>query len=224
MGLGRLSEVVLLGAHCDDLAIGAGATLAVLAAANPGLVVRALVLTGAGGVREAEEQAALTALLPGADLDLAVLGLPDGRLPEHRGAVKAAVEELARVTAPDLILAPRRTDAHQDHRLVAAIAPTAYRDAFILGYEILKWEDDLGAVPVLHPVPDAAAEHKVASITSHYPSQAHHDWFDREAFLALMRVRGVQCHHRYAEAFTTEKLVISTGARGTGTTPTTTAG
>jgi hypothetical protein len=37
-------------------------------------------------------------------------------------------------------------------------------------------------------------------------------WFDDEAFLGLMRVRGVQCRARYAEAFTVEKSVLDSGS------------
>ncbi len=44
----RLDRLVLLGAHCDDIAIGAGGTLLTLCRAHPGLSCRALVLTGGG--------------------------------------------------------------------------------------------------------------------------------------------------------------------------------
>ena len=47
-----------------------------------------------------------------------------------------------------------------------------------------------------------------------YRSQIGRDWFDHEAFLGLMRLRGVQCHRRYAEAFVVEKAAIELcGAR-----------
>ena len=42
------------------------------------------------------------------------------------------------------MLAPRTDDAHQDHRLVAEIAPTVWRDQLVLGYEIPKYDGDLG--------------------------------------------------------------------------------
>ena len=45
---GRLGGVVALGAHCDDIAIGAGGTLLTLCADRPGLRVDALVLSGGG--------------------------------------------------------------------------------------------------------------------------------------------------------------------------------
>ncbi len=209
LSLGPVSEVVLLGAHCDDIAIGVGGTLLRLAELNPGLRVRALVLTGGGGVREGEERAALPALAPGAAIDQQILGFPDGRLPQHWGEVKVALQDLARTSAPDLVIAPHRGDAHQDHRLIAELAPTAFRDCLIMGYEILKWEGDLGSPPLLHALPTATAERKVEVIEQSYPSQTGHGWFDREAFLALMRIRGAQCSRRYAEAFVVDKLTLS---------------
>ena len=45
-----------------------------------------------------------------------------------------------------------------------------------------------------------------------YPSQAGRGWFDDEAFVALMRVRGVPCRARYTEAFTVEKSVLDSGS------------
>ena len=48
MRLIRPKTVAALGAHCDDIAIGAGATLLFMSAANPGLRVDVLVLSGGG--------------------------------------------------------------------------------------------------------------------------------------------------------------------------------
>ncbi|MCW2811994.1 MAG: hypothetical protein JWP61_2452 [Friedmanniella sp.] len=207
-----VAEVVLLGAHCDDIAIGVGATLLRLAEANPGVRVHTLVLTGGGTVREQEERRALTLLTPGAELEQQVLDLPDGRTPAHWGAAKEALQDLSRRTSPDLVFAPHRRDAHQDHRLVAELAPTAFRDRLILGYEILKWEGDLGSPALLHGVSEAAAERKVAVLQECFGSQAGHGWFDREAFLGLMRIRGAQSGERYAEAFVAEKLTLALGS------------
>ncbi|MET0136608.1 MAG: PIG-L deacetylase family protein [Kibdelosporangium sp.] len=204
-----LDRVVLLGAHCDDLAIGAGGTLLALCRSRPGIQVDALVLTGGGTPREAEEHAALAAFCPGADLKLTVLDLPDGRLPANWESAKLAVEELRGRTDPDLVLAPNVHDAHQDHRALAEIVPTAFRDHLVLGYEIVKWDGDLGAPTVYQSLPEQVAEAKVERLLRHYPSQHGRDWFDRETFLGLARVRGVQCRARYAEAFYQEKLLVN---------------
>ncbi|MCA1673974.1 MAG: PIG-L family deacetylase, partial [Actinobacteria bacterium] len=139
----RLEHLLLLGAHCDDIAIGAGGTLLSLCRAHPGLRVTTLVLTGAGTHREVEERMALAAFCPKAELELTVLDLPDGRVPAHWERAKQALEELRADCNPDLIIGPAQHDAHQDHRELARLVPTAFRDHLVLGYEILKWDGDL---------------------------------------------------------------------------------
>lgn len=209
-----LDHLLLLGAHCDDIAVGAGAAVLTLCRANPGLRVTALVLTGAGTERETEERMALAALCPKADLEVTVLGLPDGRIPAHWERAKAALQELRTRCDPDLILAPAQHDAHQDHRELAVLVPTAFRDHLALGYEILKWDGDLVQPQAYLPLDDEVLDEKVALLHEHYASQRGHDWFTTDAFTGLARLRGVQCHARYAEAFHVSKLVLGAGAPG----------
>src|SRR5690349_1853014 len=72
LSTGAIGEIAVVGAHCDDIAIGMGGTLLAMSTAEPGLRVRCLVLTGSGTPREAEERAALEAFCPGADLRMVV--------------------------------------------------------------------------------------------------------------------------------------------------------
>ncbi|WP_330329167.1 PIG-L family deacetylase [Streptomyces sp. NBC_00536] len=209
LGAGPLDRLVAVGAHCDDIAIGAGGTLLALCRARPGIRVDVLVLSGGGGEREDEERAALAAFCPGAELHLTVLKLPDGRMPTHWDEAKAAVEELRARTEPDLVLAPRTEDAHQDHRGLAKLVTTAFRDHLVLGYEIVKWDGDLGRPVAYQPLAPETAEEKVRLLQEHYPSQRHRPWYDREAFLGLARIRGIECHARYAEAFAVTKLTLN---------------
>ncbi|WP_406328160.1 PIG-L deacetylase family protein [Streptomyces sp. NBC_00203] len=211
LGAGPLDRIVAVGAHCDDIAIGAGGTLLAMCLARPGIRVDALVLSGGGSEREEEERAALAAFCPGAELRLTVLKLPDGRLPVHWDEAKAAVEELRERTEPDLVLAPRTDDAHQDHRGLAKLMTTAFRDHLVLRYEIVKWDGDLGRPSAYQPLSPEIAEQKVRLLQEHYPSQRHRAWYDREAFLGLARIRGIECHARYAEAFTVTKLTLNLG-------------
>jgi LmbE family N-acetylglucosaminyl deacetylase len=205
----KLDRVVALGAHCDDIAIGAGGTLLAICESRPGIRVDAMILSGGGTDREDEERAALRAFCPGADLDVTVHKLPDGRLPAHWDEAKSALEELRARTDPDLLLAPRPDDAHQDHRGLAQLVPTAYRDHLVLGYEIVKWDGDLGRLNAYQALSDEQAEKKVRLLQQHYPSQRHRPWYDREAFLGLARIRGIECHAGYAEAFQVTKLNLN---------------
>ncbi|MBL1074082.1 PIG-L family deacetylase [Nocardia sp. 2] len=208
---GAVREIALLAAHCDDLAIGLGGTLLTLAQNVPGLRVRALVLSGAGTERAYEEQAALEAFCPGADLDLRILDVPDGYAPAHWERVKDAVAVLRRGSRADVVFAPQRRDAHQDHRLLAQLTPTEFRDHLVLGYEILKWETDTPQPTVFHPLSTGNAELKAALLLKHYPSQRNRDWFDEQSFLGLSRLRGVQCRARHAEGFLLEKATLIFG-------------
>jgi LmbE family N-acetylglucosaminyl deacetylase len=204
----RLDRMLLLGAHCDDIVIGAGGSLLELCRAHPGVRVTAMVLTGGGSLREEEERAALAAFCPGAQLEIVVHDMPDGRVPTRWERAKQAVEEMRGLGEPDLILAPSPHDAHQDHRTLAEIVPTVFRDHLTLGYEILKWEGDLAQPAVYLPLAEPVLREKVAKLHEHYGSQRDRNWFDAETFAGLARIRGVQCHARYAEAFHASKLVL----------------
>jgi LmbE family N-acetylglucosaminyl deacetylase len=201
---GELS-VLCLGAHPDDIEIGCGGTLLVLAKGRA-VKVRALVLTGEASRRD-EALAALPEFCPGAEVD--VLDLPDGRLPAYWGAVKQALEDVATAVQPHLIFAPRRDDAHQDHRLLAGLVTTVWRDALVLGYEIPKWDGDLGRVTHYVQVPAAEAARKAELLDGCFPSQRGRRWWSAETFLALMRLRGVECRSEYAEGFVVDKAVLA---------------
>lgn len=209
----NIGEVALLGAHCDDIAIGVGGTLLTLTTVLPGLRVRAFVMSGTDSRREIEERHALAALCPGGDLELTVLDIPDGHAPGYWDPIKTALEAFARGITPDVVFAPQRRDAHQDHRLLAELVPTVFRDHLVLGYEILKWEADTPHPTVFHPLTARVAEEKARIVLKHYPSQKAHDWFDEQAFLGLSRLRGVQCHRPHAEAFVLEKSTLRFGRK-----------
>jgi LmbE family N-acetylglucosaminyl deacetylase len=203
--------VLAVGAHPDDIEIAAGGTLLTLAARHPSMRVRYVVLTGEPE-RQDEARAAARAFTPGADLEVELHDLPDGRLPAAYGQVKEALEGLARSFCPDVILAPSPQDAHQDHRTVGGLVPTSFRDQVVLNYEIPKWDGDLGRPNSYFPLSDDVARRKVELLNKCFPSQVGRDWWDEGTFLGLARLRGIECRSHYAEAFTCTKLVISLSA------------
>lgn len=205
---GRPLSVLALGAHPDDIEIAAGGTLLGLAERHPGLHVRYVLMTGTQE-RQLEARAAARAFAPGAELEVELHDLPDGRLPAVWGQVKEILAVLARSVRPDVILAPSPGDAHQDHRTLGELVPTAFRDQLYLGYEVPKWDGDLARPNTYFPLSDEIARRKIELLDKSYPSQRGRDWWDEETFLALARLRGMECRARYAEAFTCAKLVIS---------------
>jgi LmbE family N-acetylglucosaminyl deacetylase len=176
------------------------------------LDVRSVVLSGIDE-RRSEAELAAELFVPGARVS--VLGLTDGRLPAVWNEVKAALEGLSdEAPPPDLVLCPRPDDAHQDHRLVGELVTTVWRDSLILHYEIPKWDGDLGRVTHYVPVTPELATRKVELLFKAYPSQHGRDWWDEETFLALMRLRGMECRNRYAEGFVVSKAVLAASPSG----------
>jgi LmbE family N-acetylglucosaminyl deacetylase len=200
-------SVLAIGAHPDDIEIGAGGTLLSLAESRPGLTVSYVVLSGSAD-RQQEARAAAGAFLPGADVRVDLHDLPEGRLPANWGQAKDILEQVAHSCSPDVILAPSPDDAHQDHATIGAIVPTVFRDQLYLAYEIPKWDGDLGRPGVYVPLSDDLAQRKVELLHKCYPSQRSRDWWADEVFLGLARLRGMECRAPYAEAFTCRKLVL----------------
>jgi LmbE family N-acetylglucosaminyl deacetylase len=207
---GRLA-VLCLGAHSDDIEIGAGATLLQWIAAGAKLDVLWCVLSAAAE-REKEARNSATDFLKGAaNVRVEVLPFRDGFFPTEGEKIKAWFEALKARFQPDLILTHRRDDAHQDHREVCRHTWNTFRDQLVLEYEIPKWDGDLGQPNLYIPITSENLERKIELLMTHFGSQRSKDWFDPETFRALARLRGMECraNERYAEAFYVRKIVVS---------------
>jgi LmbE family N-acetylglucosaminyl deacetylase len=202
---GDALSVLAIGAHPDDIEIGAGGLLLSLAGRRPR--VRYVVLTGTAE-RHQEARNAAHAFMPDADLAIELFELPEGRLPAVWTSVKEILEEVARSCSPDVIIAPSSDDAHQDHRTIGQIVSTVFRDQLYLAYEIPKWDGDMSRPSVYSPLSPETAQRKVELLHKCFPSQRNRDWWDDEVFLGLARLRGVECRARYAEAFQCSKSII----------------
>lgn len=202
-------RVLCLGAHCDDVEIGCGATLLRLAESVPDMIVRWVVFSG-DDTRRGEAAAAAEEFLAGVERREIILHrFRESYFPWDGGAIKAAFEEL-KSFAPSLVFTHYRGDLHQDHRTVAELTWNAFRNHLILEYEVPKYDGDLGNPSLFVPVSEAHAEHKISAICRHFRSQAHRAWFSAETFSAMLRLRGIGCNASsgYAEAFYLRKAVL----------------
>lgn len=202
-------RLLALGAHADDIEIGAGGTVARLLAERPGLTVDVAVLTG-DEHRRREADASARALVGErlGEVGVRLLGLRDGFLPHEGGRPKEEVERLKAGNPYDLVLCPSLGDAHQDHRLLAELAWQTFRSSTILEYEIPKWEG-IGEQANLYVELDRdACQRKVDHVMGAFPSQQGRSWFTAETFWAILRLRGVESGSPtgYAEAFVARKL------------------
>ncbi|WP_239393790.1 PIG-L deacetylase family protein [Frankia sp. CiP3] len=199
-------QILALGAHADDVEIGAGGTIIQFLARYPTASVHWVVFTGSGE-RGAEAETSARNLGGGSLGSLHLHDVRDGFLPREWGGVKDVLLQIARQVQPDVVFAPSLTDAHQDHRTIGDLAWQAFRGALILGYEIPKWDGNTMRPTLYVPLSAKTVAAKLAHITEHFPSQKAKPWFDEETFRSVLRLRGVECGTRYAEGFEARKVV-----------------
>ena len=206
--LERPLRVLAIGAHADDIEIGAGGTVLRLIEEYPGLEFKWAVLTGNSG-RAAEARSSALAFLGEVAASIELPGFTDGFLPYDGRAVKQFYETL-KPFEPDLILTHFRGDLHQDHRLACELTWNTFRDHLVLEYEIPKYDGDLATPNFYVPLSEAQVQKKVDLLSKHFASQRVKHWYERETFLGLMRIRGLECHIvGHAEAFYCRKLVLA---------------
>jgi LmbE family N-acetylglucosaminyl deacetylase len=206
-----LRSVLCLGAHADDIEIGCGGTILRLLEENPGLEVHWVVLS-APGVRAQEARDSADLLLEAAGrTDVRIADFEETFFPYLGRGIKDYVAKLGSEIAPDLVLTHWRDDFHQDHRVVSELTWNTFRDHLILEYEIPKWDGDMGRPNLFVSLGDSLCGRKVGHILGAFPSQAGKDWFTKEVFWGLLRLRGMEARSQsgYAEAFHCRKLVLS---------------
>lgn len=203
-------RLLALGAHPDDIEIGAGGTILRLLESNPCVEVQWVVFA-AGGPRVAEAESSAEAFLERArQPKIIVQQFPDGFLPYHGQEVKQVFEAIKSSYTPDLILTHFRNDLHQDHRLISELTWNTFRNQLILEYEIPKYDGDFGSPNVFVPLTQEACQQKVDILMRCFSSQRCKPWFTEDLFFSLMRIRGMEAASgsKYSEAFYGRKVVL----------------
>jgi LmbE family N-acetylglucosaminyl deacetylase len=204
----RPLRVLCLGAHSDDIEIGAGATLLTLAGRFDSILVDWVVLS-ARDERDVEAREAAGLFAPGADLR--IHDFPDSRFPMHLDPLKDVFVDLGRRLEPDLIFTHAAHDRHQDHGVVNQLTWQTFRDHLILEYEVPKFDGDLQTPNLYVEVEAEIADAKANYLTTAFRSQTSKPWFDAATFLGLLRIRGIECRSPsgFAEGFHVRKVTMA---------------
>lgn len=206
----RRLEILLLGAHSDDIEIGCGGTVLELLERYPGSVVTWVVLS-AGGARTKEARSSSRRFLSAARRsEVLVHGFRTSFFPDEWKGIKECFETLKGRVDPDLVFTHHREDLHQDHRIVSELTWNTFRDHTILEYEIPKYDGGLGMPNVFIPIRRRFVRRKLAALMSVFATQRSKRWFTPDTFAGLMRLRGVECNapDGHAEAFFGRKLTV----------------
>jgi LmbE family N-acetylglucosaminyl deacetylase len=204
-------SVLCLGAHCDDIEIGCGGTILKLLEHRPETRVDWVVFSS-DNERAAEARAGAEAFLAGAASANVVIKDFRGRYFPFVGAeIKEYFDGLGARLSPDIVFTHYADDLHQDHRLLSQLALNTFRDQLILEYEIPKYDGDMGRPNTYVHLDEASCHRKTELICRIFQSQSDKHWFSQETFMALLRLRGIECKapSGYAEAFHCRKLVLA---------------
>jgi LmbE family N-acetylglucosaminyl deacetylase len=203
-------RILCLGAHSDDIEIGCGGTLLRLLETYSNVTCDWVVFTAEGPRAREARTGARRFLHRAARSNVTLNTFRNGFFPSQAADIKTVFEEMKKAVSPDLIFTNYRGDLHQDHRTIAELTWNTFRDHTILEYEIPKYDGDLGAPGLFFQLDGRTARRKVRLLMQTFATQRGKDWFTEDTFLALLRLRGVECRapERFAEAFYCRKAVL----------------
>lgn len=200
-------NILCLGAHCDDIEIGAGGTLLKLLKENNIGKVK-WVIFASDEIRKIEAISSAEQILNDIPKEITVNSFRDGFMQSDFVKIKEYFEEIKKQFTPDLIFTHYRDDRHQDHRLVSDLTWNTWRNHLILEYEIPKYDGDMGTPNLYVALEEKYVAKRNRIIVESFISQRNKHWFDVETFNALPRLRGMESATVFAEAFYARKVVV----------------
>lgn len=201
-------NLLFLGAHCDDIEIGAGGTVLKLIQEYAIEKITWIVFSS-NETRKTEAQNSAEKFLERiSDKQIIINNFRDGFFPFQGTEIKEYFEKLKKEISPDIIFTHYRDDRHQDHRVISDLTWNTWRNHFILEYEIPKYDGDLGIPNFYVSLDEKYIQKRNQILLETFHSQSTKHWFDDSTFSALPRLRGMESATKYAEAFYVRKLVL----------------
>lgn len=201
-------KLLCLGAHCDDIEIGAGGTL--LKLFNKYTVDHvSWIVFSSNEIRKKEATLSAEQFLSDVpEKKIIIKSFRDGFFPFLGAEIKEYFEEIKKELSPDIIFTHYRDDRHQDHRLISDLTWNTWRNHFILEYEIPKYDGDLGIPNFYVTLDEKYIRKRNQILLETFESQSSKHWFDDSTFSALPRLRGMESATKFAEAFYARKLIL----------------
>ena|SRR3990172_8570591 len=208
VGLTAVESILCLGAHCDDIEIGCGATILRLIELFPKAHFHWMVFSS-NTVRAKEAQSSAERFLANAgSREIDIRSYRDGFFPWQGAGIKELFEEMKLAMNPGLIFTHYGKDFHQDHRVISELTWNTWRNHMILEYEVPKYDGDLGSPNFFVEVSEDQRRRKLKFLMESFPSQSGKAWFSEETFSGLMRLRGMESNSptNCSEAFYLRKM------------------
>lgn len=126
--------------------------------------------------------------------------------PRFRQEILEAILKLKKRINPDLVFLPSVDDLHQDHNTLSEEALRVFKDTTVLGYEI-PWNNLRFNTVCYIPLEKRHIKKKIEALKC-YKSQYFRKYANKDFFINLANMRGMQIGKDYAEVFDVLRLVI----------------
>ena len=193
-------RVFFIGAHPDDIEIGAGALIAHIVEQADVLCIT---------LSDNQQNPALTKVVEEHHRSMAVLGVPaqnvivgkfeTRRFPHFRQEILEYLIELKNRYQPEIVFTHTRADIHQDHAAATEECLRAFRGTTVLGFDVLR--SSYGFFPnFLVEVTEKDVEAKVNALAE-YKTYSSKYYFDPAITRATLIRHGALAERPYAEGF-----------------------
>lgn len=203
-------KICFIGAHPDDIELGAGALIAHVADETEVLCVT---------LSDNKKNPDLVDVAAEHRRSMAVLGVPDDhvivgefetrRFPHARQEILEYLINLNRSFHPEIVFTHTRADIHQDHATTTEETLRAFRGTTVLGFDVLR--SSYGFFPnFLVDVTAEDVEKKVQALAE-YKTYASKYYFDPQITRSTMVRHGALAERQYAEGFDILRIVAQFG-------------
>jgi LmbE family N-acetylglucosaminyl deacetylase len=199
-------RVLFIGAHPDDIELGAGALLHNIAQRCDVLCVT---------LSNNQKNPQLKSVVEEHYASMGVLGVPKEKVivekfttrnfPDARQEILEYMLKLRGDFQPEIIFVHSKQDVHQDHNVVTDEALRAYRGITVLGYDVIR--SSYGFFPhFLAEVSEEDVNKKIEAL-SQYKTYADKYYFSPELLRAIMVRHGSLAECSFAEGFDILRIV-----------------
>jgi LmbE family N-acetylglucosaminyl deacetylase len=205
------SRILILAPHTDDGELGCGGSMARFAREGKDVFYAAFSLCHASlpegwppGTLEQECKKA-TSFLGVKTEHLFLFDFAVRKFSAQRQEILETMVRLEKDLQPDLVLMPSAFDQHQDHSVIYEEGLRAFKKNNLLGYE-QPWNQARSSAEFFIKLTEEDVNKKTEAL-QFYQSQRHRSYMQEDFIKSLARVRGVQAHAAFAEAFEVYRLI-----------------
>ena len=208
----NINKVLVLAPHTDDGELGAGAFINKLISEGKDVYYAAFSTAEQSVPPQFPKDILKTEVKNATE----VLGIKHSNLFVYNYEVRKLsyvrqeiLEEMVKLRSEinfDLIVMPCLHDIHQDHATIANEAVRAFRNATLLGYELI-WNNLAFNAQCFIRLKKENVDNKISALKE-YHSQGRHDYLSGDFIYSLARTRGIQAGCEYAEAFEVVRLFL----------------